>query len=113
MKSQSQLYGALCGGLLLIGIGLIFILKLDFFPAILAILGLSSIVAGLAIGRSWYGMQGGLWLVGLFVLFYFDILWPGILILIGVSTLIGALTRSKLQEPQAPSEAGQAEKEEK
>jgi len=103
----------LSGGLLLVGIGLIFLLKLDFFPAILAVLGLSSIVAGLATSRSWYGLQGGLWLVGLFFLFYFDILWPGILIVIGVSTLIGALTRPMLQKQQAPSETGQAEKEEK
>jgi len=110
MKSRSSVYGTLSGGLLLIGIGLIFLLRLDFFPAILAVLGMSSILAGLATGRSWHGLQGGLWLVGLFFLFHCDILWPGILILLGVSSLIGALTRPMLQ---TSPDAEQPEKEEK
>ena len=97
MKSRSALYGTLSGGLLLIGIGLIFLLRMPFFPTILAVLGLSSILAGLATGRGWHGLQGGIWLVGLFFLFHFDVFLPGILILIGVSALIGALTRPTLK----------------
>jgi hypothetical protein len=81
----------------LIGIGLIFLLKMPFFPTILAVIGLSSILAGLATGRGWHGIQGGVWLVGLFFLFYYNIFWPGILILLGVSALIGALTRPMLR----------------
>jgi hypothetical protein len=91
------MYSALSGGILLIGIGVIFLLRLDFFPAILAVLGLSTIVAGLATGRGWYGIQGGIWLIGLYFLFRFDILFPGILILIGISGLIAALTRPMLK----------------
>lgn len=101
MKSRSSLHGTVSAGSLLIGIGLIFLLKLDFFPAILAVVGSSSIGAGLAAGRGWYGLQSGIWLVGLAIIFYFDIFWPGILILIGISTLIGALTRPMLQEQPA------------
>lgn len=100
MQSRSSLYGALSGGLLLIGIGVILLLKRPFFPSILAVLGLSSILAGLASGRGWYGIQGGIWLVGLFVIFQFDILIPGILILAGVSGLVGALTRPMLKTPE-------------
>lgn len=110
MRSHSSTYGALSGGILLIGIGMIFLLKLDFFPAILAVLGLSTIVAGLATGRGWYGIQGGVWLIGLFFLFQFDILFPGILILIGISGLIAALTRPMLK---GPVEGQQGEKSEK
>ena len=113
MKSRGSLYGTLSGGLLLIGIGLIFLLNLDFFPAILAVLGLSSILAGLAAGRGWYGLQSGIWLVGFFFLFHFDVFWPGILILVGVSSLIGALTRPMLHEGPGPFEAEKTEKEEK
>ena len=110
MRSRSSTYSALSGGIPLIGIGLIFLLKLDFFPAILAVLGLSTIVAGLATGRGWYGIQGGIWLIGLFFLFHFDILFPGILILIGISGLIAALTRPMLK---APAEGQHGEKPEK
>jgi len=109
MESRPKLYGTLSGGLLLIGIGLILLLRLDFFPAILGVLGLSSILAGLATGRGWYGLQSGLWLVGLFFLFYYHIFWPGILIVLGISALLGALTRPMLSS----SEAQQTEKEEK
>jgi hypothetical protein len=97
MESRSRLYGSLSGGLLLIGIGLIFLLKQPFFPTILAVLGLSSILAGLAAGRGWHGIQGSVWLVGLYFLFRFDIFFPGILILLGISALLGALTRPMLR----------------
>ena len=104
MESRSKLYGTLSGGLLLIGIGFIFLFRMDFFPAILAVLGVSSILAGLATGRGWEGLQGGLWLIGLFFLFQFDIFWPGILIVLGVSALIGALTRTAFKRPQGESQ---------
>nr|MBC7244222.1 hypothetical protein [Chloroflexota bacterium] len=104
MKSKASLYGTLSAGLLLIGMGIIFLLKQPLFPAILAVVGVSSIIAGLSTGRGWYSIQSGLWLIGLFFLFYFDILWPGILILIGLSALIGALTRSMLTSPKLPEE---------
>ena len=110
MESRSSIYGTLSGGLFLIGLGLIFLLKLPFFPAILAVIGASSILAGFATGRGWQGLQGGLWLIGLFFLFYFNIFFPGILILIGVSALVGAVTRPLLKS--AP-EAEHSEKEEK
>lgn len=96
MASRSRLYGSVSGGLLLIGVGLIFLLKQPFFPTILAVLGLASILAGLAVGRGWHGIQGGVWLVGFYFLFRFDIFFPGILILLGVSALLGALTRPML-----------------
>jgi hypothetical protein len=94
--------------LLLIGIGLIFLLRMPFFPTILAVLGLSSILARLATGQGWHGLQGGIWLVGLFLLFYFDIFLPGILILIGVLALIGALTRPMLKWPRPQNKKGRA-----
>jgi hypothetical protein len=109
MESRRSTYQALSGAIFLIGIGLIFLLRLDFFPAILGVLGLSSIIAGLATGRGWYALQGGLWLIGLAILFYFDVFFPGILIVLGVSALIGALTRPMLK----PSDAEHGEKSEK
>ena len=100
MRSRSSVYSTLSGGLLLIGIGLILLLRMPFFPTILA---------GFATGRGWQGVQGGIWLVGLFFLFYYEIFWPGILILAGVSALIGAVTRPMLSS----SNVDQSEKDEK
>jgi len=39
--------------------------------------------------------------VGLFFLFCYHIFWPGILIVLGVSALIGALTRPMLSSSEA------------
>ncbi|MGQ9493855.1 MAG: hypothetical protein ACUVR2_08845 [Anaerolineae bacterium] len=102
MKSRSSRYAVLSAGLLLIGIGLVLLLKQPLFPAILAVVGVSSIIAGLSTGQGWFSIQSGLWLIGLFFLFYLDILWPGILILIGISALIGALTRPMLTPSKLP-----------
>jgi len=106
MRSRSSVYSTLSGGLLLIGIGLIFLLRMPFFPTILAVLGLSSILAGFASGRGWQGVQGGIWLVGLFFLFYYEIFWPGILIVAGVSILIGAITRPMLSSSDVDQSEG-------
>jgi len=103
MTPRPSLFRTLSGGLFLIGIGLISLLKMPFAPTILASIGLSSIPAGLAAGRAWNAIQSGRWLVALLLFLYFNILWPGILILLGVSALVGALTRPMLRAWSLPS----------
>jgi hypothetical protein len=101
-NKRSRLYGSLSGGIFLIGTGLIFLLRLPVFPTILAVVGASSALAGLATGRGWEGAQTGLWLLGLALLFHFEIFWPGILILVGLSALLGAMSRLiRQQNPPA------------
>ena len=39
----------------------------------------------------WSGVGGGLFLIGLAVLFFTGWWWPGILVLIGISSLVGSL----------------------
>jgi hypothetical protein len=39
----------------------------------------------------WGAISGGVFLVGLGVLWYFDAWWPGILILIGLMIVIGGI----------------------
>ena len=84
-------------GILLIGIGTLFMLRdrVDFFPWVLAIIGIAGIPEALSRGRNWAAWQGVFWLIGLAVLFAADILWPGILILVGGSMLLRALTTTK------------------
>ena len=93
MNDDQEKWGGAAGGILLIGIGVIFLTDIDFWPWILVVLGLSSLPGSVASKGLWAGMQGAVWLIGLAFLFAFDIFWPGILILIGLSTLAGALVR--------------------
>jgi hypothetical protein len=96
-KHKSRLEGASVG-IILIGVGLIFLLNIDFFPAILVVVGLASLPGSLANEGLWAGIQGAVWLIGLAILFATDKLWPGILILIGLSMIGGALVRPPLLE---------------
>lgn len=98
-KHKSKLEGA-SGGIILVGIGLIFLLNIDFFPAILVVIGLASLPGSLAQKGLWAGIQGSVWLIGLAILFATDKLWPGILILIGLSMIGGALVRPPMLEKE-------------
>jgi len=42
-------------------------------------------------GGLWGAISFGVFIIGLAILFLFDIFWPGILILIGLMAIIGAL----------------------
>ena len=38
---------------------------------------------------SWPGIQSGIWLIGLAILFFTGLWWPGILVLVGISMVLG------------------------
>ncbi len=100
----------LSGGILLIGLGIIFLTDIGFWPWILVVVGLAGLPASVAMKRGWYGWQGFFWMAGLALLFWSGRFWPGILILVGLSALFGALTREGLAGPSAArAEQGQAE----
>jgi hypothetical protein len=92
MRNRDAFHGA-SGGIILIGIGIIFLANIDFFPAILVVIGLASLPESVAQKGFWAGIQSAVWLIGIAVLFAFDIFWPGILILVGLSMLAGGLVR--------------------
>lgn len=79
----------IAGGVFLIGLGLLFTNVLDFWPGILFVIGASNIARGMAEGRPWYNVSGGLWLIGLGLVFLLNFSLPVILILIGLSMLVG------------------------
>ncbi|WP_119067854.1 hypothetical protein [Aggregatilinea lenta] len=76
----------------LIGIGLIFLLNLDFWPWIL-IVAAGAATAGLILRGelTWWHLDGVVWLLGLFVIALTGFWWPGILLLVGVSMLLKAV----------------------
>jgi len=106
MKDK-RYYEGLSAGLFLIGLGILFLVPgLGIWPWILAVIGIANLPASLAHKKGWYAWQGFVWLVGLAILFASGQFWPGLLILIGVSMIFGALTRqsegSPFATPQPP-----------
>lgn len=60
-----------------------------WWPGLLFVIGASVMARGVAEGRDWYSVPGGLWMIGLGLVFAFGFSWPLLLILIGVSMLFG------------------------
>ena len=92
VRNEDAFHG-MTGGIILIGIGIIFWADVPFFPAILVVIGLAGLPESVAQKGFWAGIQTAVWLIGIAALFAFDIFWPGILILIGISMLAGGLVR--------------------
>ena len=91
-KANRNLY-TLGTGIFFLGLAVIFFVKeISFWPWILALIGLAWLPWSLATKKGWYGWNGCVWLVGLALLFHFNVFWPGILILIGISIAFGSLT---------------------
>lgn len=102
MEDAQKAYAGLSGGIFLIGLGILLLVPgVGIWPWILAVIGLASLPASLATKRGWYGWQGFFWLVGLAILFAYGLFWPGILILAGISVLMGGLTRGAEGSPFA------------
>lgn len=98
-RYKSKLEGA-SGGIILIGIGVIFLMEIPIFPWILVVIGLASLPGSLAQKGLWAGLQGAVWLIGLAILFATNKIWPGILILIGLSIIAGSVARPPMLEKQ-------------
>jgi hypothetical protein len=96
-RGQKEALEGASGGIMLIGIGVLFLLD-AFWPGILVVIGLASLPGSVARKGFWAGIQSFVWLAGLAVLFATDTFWPGILILIGVSILAGAVVRPPMLE---------------
>ena len=90
----------IAGGVFLIGLGLLFTNVISFWPGILFVIGAANIARGIAEGRAWYSVSGGLWLIGLGFVFLFHFSWPVLLILIGVSMLFGYSVRDHWRESE-------------
>jgi hypothetical protein len=79
----------------LIGLGMLFLLKLPFFPAILVVAGLSMFVSAAARGSITDGFRHAFWLFGLALLFTIPRLWvPIMVVLIGLNVLFDVMCRA-------------------
>jgi hypothetical protein len=79
-------------GMFLIGLGVLAATHF-WWPGIMFVLGAAAIARGLTEGRGWYALQGGLWMIGLGLVFLQGFSLPLLLVLIGVSYLLGNVIR--------------------
>jgi hypothetical protein len=99
MDRQRNSLGGLTGGIFLIGLAIaIFFSGGHFFlPIFFATLAFCSLIGSLVTlnPRGFYGgLQGFAWLLGLGILFLPGVgFWPWILVLCGISTILGILAR--------------------
>jgi len=81
------------GAVFLIGLGILFTPLSNiiggFWPGILFVIGASALARGMAEGQAWYNVSGGLWMIGLGLVFLFGFSLPLLLILIGLTMLFG------------------------
>ncbi|MCD4686927.1 MAG: hypothetical protein K8S97_13435 [Anaerolineae bacterium] len=94
-KRRSKMLHGMGGGLFMIGLGVMFLLNIPFWPWILALIGITSVPSSIAEDGLWAGLQTLVWMGGLAIIFATG-QWALILILIGLSTMLGAMVRPEL-----------------
>ena len=80
------------GGIWLIGLGILFYTGY-WWPGILFVIGVTSIVEGLVKGQGWYAFQGGFWCIAIGVWAMFHYNFALLFIAIGVSMVLAAIVR--------------------
>src|SRR5689334_6158642 len=93
MGLSNQRADQISGGIFFIGLALMFAHVLSWWPGIMFVLGAAAIVRGLAEGRGWYALQGGVWLIGIGLVFSVGFSLPLLLVVIGISMLLGTTSR--------------------
>jgi hypothetical protein len=88
MESVKQRANEISTGTFLIGLAFLFITG-NWWPGIMYVIGISSIAQALSEGKAWYAAQGGLWAIGIGLVFQFGFSLPLLLIIIGGSMLLG------------------------
>ena len=101
-KEKSEAVGA---GVMLIGLGLLFLLRIGFWPWILVVVAAAGLPVALSGEHGWKAWEGFFWMAGLAILFATGLFWPGILVLVGRRALAQALWEpAKKKEPFAVDE---------
>jgi hypothetical protein len=91
-------------GVFLIGLALLIANILPWWPGIMYVIGAAAIAQGLAEGRGWYALQGGLWTIGIGLLFTFHFSLPLLFILLGISVMLGQSRRGPRHREKAKND---------
>lgn len=106
-------FGGIAGGVFLIFLALAFVVHSFFVPLLFVGLAFAAFFGSLSSGRSqatYGGIIGCIWLLGLGVMYFFNLWWPGILVLVGVSAVAGTILRPMLTaqgQMQSPYQSSQ------
>ena len=93
-KQKRKSYGSYFTGILLIGMGLLlFIPGLQLFPYIFLVLALCFVPNLFIKDKFKNNLQYVLWFVGIFIVFYFNIIVAGMLILVGIQILVSGILK--------------------
>jgi len=101
MNLTDERAGQITGGVWLIGLGLLFATG-RFWPGILFVIGIASIVQGLVEGRGWYAFHCGFWCIaiGTWALYGFGL--PLLFVGLGVYMIFMAVVRPSAFEKPKP-----------
>lgn len=95
-RPNPAVWGGISGGVFLIGLAALFATGF-WWPGILVLLGVMSLLGATIGGEPRSGIIGAFWMIGLAVLFATGWWWPGILVLVGISAIAGAFFRNQHQ----------------
>lgn len=110
-RQRRPFFGGLGGGFFLLCLALAFLVHGSFFlPLLFVGLAFAALFGSLSSGKpqaTYGGIMGFIWMLGLAALFAFNLWWPGILILLAISAIVGTTFRPMMRSmptgaPQQP-----------
>lgn len=94
-KSIKKSFDSYSTGIILIGLGVLFLFRsVKIFPWILLIISICYIPGMFIREKLKKSLENFLWFAGLFAIFYYKVIFPGILILIGLQILLSAILKT-------------------
>ncbi|MCY3946264.1 MAG: hypothetical protein OXF44_08275 [Anaerolineaceae bacterium] len=91
----------LSGGIFLVGLAVV-ALSGQWWPGILVLIGVTTVIRGLLQKLLWKTVGGALWLIALALVFHFGFPWPLLPLLAVAGIVVGA--RHERNKRQAPSD---------
>jgi len=92
MQSHSQQANAITGGIWLIGLGVLFATRF-WWPGILILVAVTSIVQGWSVGRRWDGLHVAFWMILIAVWAMFRFSMPFFFVALGLYVIFSALCK--------------------
>lgn len=100
MKSQSE---TISGAIFFIGLGLLWITGW-WFPGILFVIGAASLVGAVREDGDWRNSGTAIWMIGLGLIFWLNLPWAVIMVLIGLSMLFSCKSGNNINSEKTKND---------